>query len=153
TGAPPLALAPGASEKAIAAAEKTMKLAFPPDVRASLAIHDGQTFEVGAQTFPWMPGCPPLLSVARIVERWKEEQDLAAKKQPKKEFFDATGKLKGGAYRTGRIPMAGPLKRDGERTFLDLDPGPAGVKGQLITMVSSTDFVVIDASFAAAFER
>jgi cell wall assembly regulator SMI1 len=156
TGAPTLALAPGASEKAIAAAEKTMKLAFPPDVRASLAIHDGQTFEVGAPVFPWMPGCPPMLSIARIVERWKEEQDLAAKKQPKKEFLDATGKLKGGVYRTGRIPLAGPAdprRRDGERTFLDMDPGPAGTKGQLITMVSATDFVVIDASFAAAFER
>ncbi|HUQ02289.1 MAG TPA: hypothetical protein VM261_07305 [Kofleriaceae bacterium] len=156
TGAPPLSLSPGASEKAIAAAEKTMKLAFPPDVRASLAIHDGQVAEVGAQIFPWMPGCPPMLSVARIVERWKEEQDLAAKKQPKKELLDATGKLKSGLYRTGRIPLAGPLdprRRDGERTFLDMDPGPAGVRGQLITMVSATDFVVIDASFAAAFER
>jgi cell wall assembly regulator SMI1 len=153
TSAPSLALAAGAPEKAIAAAEKTMKLAFPPDVRASLAIHDGQIAEVGAHVFPWMPGCPPMLSVARIVERWKEEQELAARKQPKKELVDATGKLKVGAYRTGRIPLAGPLKRDSERTFLDMDPGPAGTRGQLITMVNATDFVVIDASFAAAFER
>jgi cell wall assembly regulator SMI1 len=100
-----------------------------------------------------MPGCPPLLPLARIVERWKEEQELAAKRQPKKEWFDAGGKLKGGVYRTGRIPVAGPIRRDSERTFLDLDPGPSGTRGQLITMVSAADFVVIDASFAAAFER
>ncbi len=153
TGAPSLALNAGAPEKAIAAAEKTMKLAFPPDFRASLAIHDGQAIDGGAPAFPWMPGCPPLLPLARIVERWKDEQELAAKRQPKKEWFDAGGKLKGGVYRTGRIPVAGPVRRDSERTFLDLDPGPAGARGQLITMVSAADFVVIDASFAAAFER
>lgn len=153
TGAPSLSLNPGASEKAIAAAEKTMKLSFPPDMRASLAVHDGQATEGGAQVFPWMPGCPPLLPLARIVERWKDEQELAAKRQPKKEWFDAGGKLKGGVYRTGRIPIAGPVRKDGERTFLDMDPGPAGARGQLITMVSGADFVVIDASFAAAFER
>lgn len=156
TGAPALALNAGASEKAIAAAEKTMKLGFPPDFRASLAVHDGQSTEGGAggaQVFPWMPGCPPLLPLARVVERWKEEQDFAAKRQPKKEWFDAGGKLKGGVYRTGRIPIAGPVRREGERTFLDFDPGPAGARGQLITMVSASDFVVIDASFAAAFER
>lgn len=153
TGAPSLSLNPGASEKAIAAAEKTMKLSFPPDVRASLAVHDGQATDGGARVFPWMPGCPPMLSLARIVERWKEEQELAAKRQPKKEWLDAGGKLKGGIYRTGRIPIAGPVRRDGERTFLDMDPGPSGARGQLITMVSAADFVVIDASFAAAFER
>jgi cell wall assembly regulator SMI1 len=74
-------------------------------------------------------------------------------RQPKKEWFDGGGKLKGGIYRTGRIPLAGPVRREGEKTFLDLDPGPAGTRGQLITMVSASDFVVIDASFAAAFER
>ncbi|MBZ0235577.1 MAG: SMI1/KNR4 family protein, partial [Deltaproteobacteria bacterium] len=153
TGAPSLALNAGAPEKAIAAAEKTMKLAFPPDFRASLAIHDGQATDGGAPAFPWMPGCPPLVPLARIVERWKEEQELAAKRQPKKEWLDGGGKLKGGVYRTGRIPIAGPVRREGERTFLDMDPGPAGTRGQLITMVSSADFVVIDASFAAAFER
>jgi cell wall assembly regulator SMI1 len=153
TGAPPLALGAGATEKAIAAAEKAMKLGFPPDFRASLAVHDGQVTDGNGPLFPWMPGCPPLLSVARILERWKDEQALAAKREPKKEWFDAGGKLKGGVYRTGRIPIAGPLRRDSERTFLDMDPGPSGTRGQLITMVSAADFVVIDTSFAAAFER
>ena len=41
-GAPALGLAPGAAEKAIGAAEKAMKLAFPPDFRASLRQHDTQ---------------------------------------------------------------------------------------------------------------
>ena len=150
-GAPSLGLADGASERAIAAAEKTMKLKFPPDVRASLAIHAGQAAD--GVVFPWMPGCAPLLSLERIVERWEEEQELARKKPPKKESVEAGGKLKGGVYRTGRIPLAGPVGKDPARTFLDLDPGPAGVSGQLITMVNATDFVVIDASFTAAFER
>ena len=141
--APPLALRPGASEKAIAAAEKTIKLAFPPDFRASLKLHDGQGEE---RSFPWMPGCPPLWPVETIVERWHELQKLAAKLAPKKETVDAHGRLKGGVYRTGRIPIA-------DKTFLDLDPGPAGVAGQLVTMVGKTDLVVIDTSFGAALER
>jgi cell wall assembly regulator SMI1 len=139
-----LALNGPASDRAIAQAEKAMKVAFPADFRASLKVHDGQA--EGAE-FPWMPGVAPLWPVARIVEEHaKLQQQLAAKHQPKKETVDAHGKLKGGVYRTGRIPIA-------DKTFLDLDPGPNGVAGQLITMTSKTDFVVIDASFGAALER
>jgi cell wall assembly regulator SMI1 len=138
-----LALNGPASDRAIAQAEKAMKLAFPPDFRASLKVHDGQG---DGAAFPWMPGVAPLWPVARIVEEHAKLQQLAAKHAPKKETVDAHGKLKGGVFRTGRIPIA-------DKTFLDLDPGPNGVAGQLITMTSKTDFVVIDASFGAALER
>ncbi len=154
-GGPPLALNSGAAEKSIAAAEKTMKLAFPPDFRASLLQHDGQATSASAdqRSFPWMPGCPPLAPLARIVERWQEEQDLAGKKPPRPDPLDGIGKLKVGLHRSGRIPIAGSPRWDSGRTLLDLDPGRAGVGGQLLTMVNKADFVVIDVSFAAALER
>lgn len=153
TGAPPLALAPGAPEKAIAAAEKTMKLAFPPDFRASLAIHDGQLAADGGPPFPWMAGCGPLLPLAEVVARWREEQDLAARKAPRKDVVAPTDKLRAGVHRAGRVPIARTAGRDPELTFLDLDPGPAGTRGQLATMVSRAELVVIDTGFAPALER
>lgn len=153
TGAPPLALAPGAPEKAIAAAEKTMKLAFPHDFRASLAIHDGQLAADGGPPFPWMAGCGPLLPLAEVVARWREEQDLAARKAPRKDVVAPTDKLRAGVHRAGRVPIARTAGRDPELTFLDLDPGPAGTRGQLATMVSRAELVVIDTGFAPALER
>jgi cell wall assembly regulator SMI1 len=149
-GAPPLRLAPGASARAIAAAEKEMKLTFPPDFRASLLLHDGQ---VPAESrderrFPWMPGCGRLAPLAEIVAAWQELQRLAAKvKRPEP---DPNPRLKGGVHRTGRIPIA--ALGDGA-TFLDLDPGPAGAAGQLVTTVGKRDLVVIDTGFGAALER
>jgi cell wall assembly regulator SMI1 len=140
-GAPALGLAPGASERAVAAAEKTMGLAFPPDFRASLLEHDGQT---AARVFPWLPGAAPLHPVARIVEAWTAMQKLAAKAKPDK--TPPTGKLKPGLARTGRIPIA-----DG--TFLDLDPGPEGVRGQIVTQLSKTDLVVVDTGFHPMLDR
>lgn len=141
-GAPPLGLEAGASEKAIAAAEKTMKLVFPPDFRASLRLHDGQA----AGSFPWMPGCAPLAPLARILEEWENQQRLAAKAKPVKGPIDEHARLKPGVHRTGRVPIAG-------NALLDLDPGPAGTPGQLIALVSKVDLVVIDTSFGAALER
>lgn len=140
-GAPPLGLDPPASEKAIKAAEKELALAFPPDFRASLRLHDGQAG--GGPSFPWMPGCTPLLPLDAIVAA---RTKLSRQAKPKAETVDANGRIKGGVARPGRIPIAG-------NTFLDLDPGPAGVAGQLITLVTDRDLVVIDSSFAAALER
>jgi len=141
-GAPPLALEPPATKKSIAEAEKTMGLAFPPDFRASLLLHDGQA---EGRSFPWMPGCPPLVPVARIVEAWKKLQKPVAAKKGKPEIIEPTARVKPGLVRPGRIPIA-----DG--TFLDLDPGPAGTSGQLLATVNGI-VAVVDTSFGAALER
>jgi cell wall assembly regulator SMI1 len=68
-----LHLRPPAKESAIAAAEKTMKLKFPADLRASLLLHDGQEDEA---TFQWMIGCGRLAPLEAIVAQWTEERDL-----------------------------------------------------------------------------
>jgi len=70
-----LRLRPGATEKAIADAEKKMKLTFPADFRASLLLHDGQQRKSGdddpetSTLFEWMPGSGALASLSAIVER------------------------------------------------------------------------------------
>lgn len=155
-GAPSLELNPPATEKAIRAAEKEMGLAFPPDFRASLRLHDGQASSdaADARSFPWLPGCAPLAPLDKIIAEFKNQQKLARQHQAKTDIaVSPNGRLKGGVYRTGRIPIAGTPRWDGDNTFIDLDPGPAGMPGQLITMVTKSDFVVIDTSFATALER
>ena len=60
-------LRPGAGARAIEAAEKTMGLDLPRDVKASFAIHDGQEREpglIGGEG--WL-----LLSLREIVEQWR----------------------------------------------------------------------------------
>jgi cell wall assembly regulator SMI1 len=149
-----LELRPGASEATIAEAERTMGLTFPAGFRASLALHDGQTaFESGSETcFPWMPGCAPLAPVQKMLEQWKEVQALADEYPPPAEL-DNDDHLRSGVYRKGRIPIAGTRYWDGDNVYLDLDPGPKGTAGQLITTVTECDFVVLDRSFEAALER
>ncbi len=143
-GAPPLALAGPATRKAIAEAEKAMGLTFPPDYRAALLVHDGQA--AGSPLFPWMPGCAPLAPVGRIVELWKKLQKPAGAAKKKPEVIDPGARVKPGVARPGRIPIA-----DG--VFLDLDPGPTGVAGQLLATLDGRDPFVLDASFTAALER
>jgi cell wall assembly regulator SMI1 len=53
----------------------------------------------------------------------------------------------------GRIPIAGTPYWDGDSTFIDLDPGPEGTPGQVITMISECDFVVLGPSFEHALAR
>jgi cell wall assembly regulator SMI1 len=148
-----LALNPGLSEAAIANAEARLGSRLPAGYRAFLALHDGQaSFKTGESRVPWMPGCPPLAPLARVLERWAELQELAADFPPP----DATeddDRIRSGVYRTSRIPIAGTPWWDGDTTFLDLDPGPAGCPGQLITMVTECDFVTLGTSFEAALAR
>lgn len=75
-----LGLRPGASEAAITAAERAMNVALPRDFRESLALHDGQT--ATDDTFEWLPGCSPLVSLDAMVARWKEERDLDESAEP-----------------------------------------------------------------------
>ncbi|HVK71747.1 MAG TPA: SMI1/KNR4 family protein, partial [Kofleriaceae bacterium] len=152
-GGPSLDLRPPATEKDIAAAEQAMKLRFPPGFRASLRLHDGQAgFGIkDARSFPWMPGCPPLAPLDAIVERWTAVQALAGKRRPSDELT-AADRIKAGAHRTGRIPIAGAPRWTGDAVYLDLDPGRAGAAGQLIASVADA-LVVVDASFEAALAR
>jgi len=149
SGAGSLKLRDGASEKAIAAAEKAMKLKFPQDLRESLLLHDGQEDE---PDFDWMPGCSPLQPLHALVERWKEERDME-EEEVEDEDSEDDAKLKDGLYNVKRIPIAGTQWWDGDNTYVDLAPGSKGKAGQIITFTSECDISVLGPSLRATLER
>ncbi len=149
SGAGSLLLRPGASEKDIAAAEKTMGLKFPADFRAHLLQHDGQETE---PKLPWMPGCSPLAPLHALVERWKEERDMDEDQRDIDEQSD-DGKYLMGLWYPKRIPIAGTQWWDGDNTYLDFVPGKKGKAGQVITFTSECDLAVLGPTFRDTVEK
>jgi cell wall assembly regulator SMI1 len=142
-----LGLRKGASESSIAAAEKTLALRFPDDFRASLLLHDGQDAGDDDSLFEWMPGCSPLVPLEAIVERWKEEVELAEEYPNDDIKVVEHGRLHSVLWFSKRIPIAGNRWWDGDNTYLDFFPGPKGKSGQVITFVTECDLVVLGPSF------
>lgn len=132
------------ARKRAAAPAKAKAARAKPARQAGFGVKD-------ARSFPWMPGCPPLAPLDAIVERWTAVQALAGKRRPSDELT-AADRIKAGAHRTGRIPIAGAPRWTGDAVYLDLDPGRAGAAGQLIASVADA-LVVVDASFEAALAR
>lgn len=144
-----LKLRAGVDEGALAKAEAELPFPLPPDYRDLLLYANGQDEE---PDFPWMPGCDRLAPLASVGEQLKEEASLAEEYPPPDEE-ECDGKLLRGRYRAKRIPIAGSAYWDGDNTFLDFEPGPKGAAGQLITMVTECDFVILGQSLGAALER
>ena len=142
-----LHLRKGASAKALKAAEKTMKLALPADVRESLLAHDGQ--EAREDLFEWLPGVAQLKPLDEIVARWQEEDaqtdDAGA--------GEILGPLRRALWHRKRIPIAGNPWWDGWNTFVDLLPSPTGTSGQIISFVSECDLVCLAPSLRSALEH
>ncbi len=145
-----LALRPPATEEQIAEAERAMGVSFPAGFRESLRVHDGQV--AGPEVVPWCPATCPLVSLARMVERYREERTLGGRPEdaPPLDLEDHFQLL---LLHPLRIPIAGTPWFDGDLTYLDLTPGPAGAVGQVVTTTSECDFVLLDTSFEAFFDR
>jgi cell wall assembly regulator SMI1 len=141
-----LRLRPGASDAAIDAAEQKMKLRFPVDLRASYAAHDGQ--EDADDLFEFLPGCDRLQPLDAIVARWEEE--VALRGDDCEVFESDDGVVQAMLYSPKRIPIAGNRWWDGANTYCDLDPGPNGTSGQIITFISECDLVALGPSLAGA---
>jgi len=137
----------GASPTAIAQAEATFGFSLSQSFRESLLLHDGQDADAD-DLFEWLPGCMPLASLDAIVARWTEEQTDLHDDNPPVEVED--GQLHSVLNHARRIPIAGNRWWDGDTSYLDHFPGSAGVDGQLITLVSECDFVVLGRSFGEA---
>lgn len=145
-----LRLRPPATEAQLAEAERAMGLALPEDFRASLRVHDGQ--EAAADVVPWCPATGPLASLERIVGQHRELQALAAP-VPDPPPLDLLDHFVNVLYHPARIPVAGTPWFDGDNTYLDLAPGPAGTSGQLVTTTSECDFALLDLGFGRFLER
>ncbi len=146
-----LRLRTGVSEAALAAAEATMSLAIPADLRASLALHDGQD-DAEDDTFPWMAGCSPLRSLAECVEQWKVQVGLVVPDDDFSGQDPPDPRLRPNLALAERIPIAGNRWWDQGNTFVDLAPGPEGTVGQLISFSSECELEVLGTSFAEALE-
>ncbi len=137
----------GASEEAIQKTEEQLNIKFPNDFREHLLLHDGQASKEDAQGI-WMPGCGPLLSLKRMLKQWKLDRegddDYAGTVLDEHVYQRSDPK---------RIPIAADPYGDGIISYLDLIPGPKGKEGQLITLVTECDYVVLDESFHKALDR
>jgi len=148
----PSRLRPPATEAAISAAEATMKLAFPPDFRASLLVHDGQDDGEGdLDTLQWLPNQAPLAPLDRIVDQWRQHcrtyEQFHAGEEPRP--------IEGGAlyhyfWHPRRIPIAGNPWFDQDNIYIDFIPGPSGVAGQLVEFGKSAFGAVLAPSFGEA---
>ena len=144
-----LRLRPPATSEAIAKTEEAWGLPFPADYRELLLIADGQEDE---PEFPWLFECEPLAPLARIIEQIAELKELA-------EEFPAVGPdtndgfVVSTIYHARRLPICGTPYFDGDTGYLDLAPGHAGTAGQIITLVTECDFVVLGTSLAHSLER
>jgi cell wall assembly regulator SMI1 len=93
--------------KAIAAAEKTMKVSFPADFRASLLVHDGEAdYDGDPARFHWMPGCNRLAPLASIVRQRKDEQQLKQDREADDREVLREGRFKNVLWHSKWIPIA-----------------------------------------------
>jgi cell wall assembly regulator SMI1 len=118
-------LRPGADESALRALERELGVLLPADLRASLAIHDGEADEA-VHAFCAVE----LLSTARIGDEWRAWKDLLD-----------TGKLGHGGGRSDPgvrpdwwNPRWIPITYNGcgDHHCVDVDPGPGGRSGQIV---------------------
>ena len=143
-----LALRPGATDRAIEAAEKAMKTKFPPDFREWLRLHDGQGEDA---TIDWAPGCTRLAPLSAMVAQWKDERDMGDDEHVGE--LQEGGRIQNILFHSKRIPIAGTKYWDGDKSYLDFVPGPKGKAGQLITLVTECDFVVLGETMTEFLER
>ncbi len=146
-------LRPPVSADAIARAEATLGVSLPADYRESLLAHDGlESSEADDETrFPWMPGCDRMAPLEEVVAQYREEREWDEPDAPAGRTMDK-GRIANVVFHPGRIPIAGNRHWDQDNTYLDLAPGKNGTAGQLITLVTECDFVVLGTSLREAMQ-
>ncbi|MCA9610468.1 MAG: SMI1/KNR4 family protein [Myxococcales bacterium] len=143
-----LGLLPGATEETVASLEAELGRPLPADYRAFLRLHDGQDPDA---PMPWLPHRDRLQPIATCLDQWRFERDASeddgVEELSEDDVFHLT------VSSPLRYPIAGSRWLDQDNTYLDFHPGPAGVDGQLLGLVSECDWEVFGASFAEALEE
>ncbi len=126
------ALNPAAPEERIQQLESSLGLTLPAEVRASLAVHDGQ-----ACSEEWVIGGRFLLDCESIESNWKCNTDILNQNSDWKNDEVADGVKPAwwspAWWSPGWIPWVG--NGAGDFTCIDLDPGDGGRVGQIIEFV------------------
>src|SRR5262245_57787481 len=96
-----LKLRPGASEEAIGAAEATLGIVFPDDLRASYAVHAGQHAETEVMLVPvfWHLG-----SLESLTACWQDDRGAYAEGEP---FFNEDETVLQAQFHPRHIPIGG----------------------------------------------
>lgn len=136
-------LNPPASPEAIAAAERSLGVTFPDDVRAAYLRHDGQ-----ASDSPWMLEGWEWLSLERIVDEWQVWKGLLDDGDFEDGASDGDGEVvRSDWWHPAWIPLT--YSGGGDHHCVDLAPGPKGSLGQIIQMWHDDgDRPVIASSFS-----
>jgi cell wall assembly regulator SMI1/predicted DNA-binding WGR domain protein len=150
----PLRLRPGAKEKDIVAAEKTLGVRFPDDFRASLRLHDGQEDREDGGDVDWLPVALRLGSLASLVRCWQDDRKYYDEEgmAERLDWLDKGERVRQVHLHPKHIPFAGSRYWDYGRLMFDFIPGPQGAAGQVIAR-DDIDLVFVDASFGAFLER
>jgi cell wall assembly regulator SMI1 len=141
-----LSLRKGATETAIVAAETLMNVKLPADYRAWLAISDGQE-DGGLALFD---GDCRMLPLDQVLAAWVYNAQFVVEEWDDEPVTDDMH-VRPYVWHPTRIPIAADYLGNGP--FLDLRPGPAGVAGQIIGLVSEHEFEVIASSLDEYFVR
>lgn len=117
-------LRPGASARAIRAAERDMQVTFPEDVKAAYRIHDGQDvgYDVPDFVYGWRWN-----SLEGMVEDWRLLMEMCKDMKPRPE---PKGTTRTDWWHPAWIPVAN--NGNGDYRMLDLAPGPHGCVGQIL---------------------
>ncbi|GAB3869206.1 SMI1/KNR4 family protein [Kibdelosporangium lantanae] len=111
-------LAAPASAVEIERAEAALECEFPPSMRESLSVHNGQATNIG---YGWLPGQMDLLSLTGIVAEWCAEREAEAEVTDPDmvEETGVTDRVRGFPTVThrGRIPVARGV---GSAMYVDL---------------------------------
>ncbi|HJQ33119.1 MAG TPA: SMI1/KNR4 family protein [Pyrinomonadaceae bacterium] len=124
-------LRPGADSHAVARVETLLGIEFPPDVRASFSIHDGQSgLNMDAGLGYGLIDACELLSLERIVEEWKIWKELLDGGDFDGQKGAPEGPVKDDWWNPKWIPVA--YRGTSDYYCLDLDPAAGGNVGQVI---------------------
>lgn len=146
-----LNLRPPATAAQIAAAEKALRVRFPEEFRASLAVHDGQEDWPGVRLWPFAQRLGSLASLTRC---WKDDRGLYddVEMRSRMDWLDDGQRVRQVHLHPRHIPVAGSKYWDYGRLLLDFEPGPRGAAGQVIAR-DDVDFVFVVPSFGELLAR
>lgn len=132
--------------------EDGLGLRLPDDYRAWLALHDGEDDVAGRVEY--LPGGGFLLPADVTLQRWTDNQEwFQGDDDTGQAPFQDGDRIRNVVFHARRVMIASNRFGDGDNTFLDFCPGPAGTAGQVIVATSECDFEVVGASFEDFLRR
>lgn len=148
-GAPDLLLNESAKESEVLMFEDMLGTTLPEDYRNFLLLHNGQSTN-GLQI---LSAGGHLANIDEIKSQWLDEKEEFDEGYEEEDECEETDKIRYLRYHPLRVLIGGGDFFDGDNTYIDLSPGPAGKIGQVICLVTESSFVVVGDSFTDFIQR